>query len=726
MKDNKERQDNTAIPKPIIPERIKQTPRQYQLVDLGGEPSTDVRTSAQRNKDYLHPIKGAKDRFKESMHNGTNPLVGVERTILPSLAGAALVTTPIAMAKGAGYGYLTDKATGGWGDFVENTTGIPSEVGVYTNPGAIIGGAAGYKLDQKGLLSKFIKGDADLGWSPLSRSHWIFNKQARTPTNIAMASLNRVTPFLQGMEKTPLRGIAYGIGKRTKGNASVSLKDIKSNESSYTGASTPDGNSGRNLLGLYIFKNDPLVSRTPWFRNITQSFKPASGKGFSYSERYSELYPGVENRRYKMESVVRDGRPLKFRNMDEFAEYNKGIGQLQGKEGDMVINTGNGYQTFRQPGTNYAGPIDDVGGHVVKIDYNKNGKLVQTSQDIWKFNPKDYAKRWSGDSLSEGVRATKQAALMDKVGTPFILQQTNPIVIGGNRVWQSLDRIPSILRERRVPKMQAGLLTLKPGGKFTFNENKLVKNAKRISGRDMRRKVVKSDRPTYSNRRVKKGANGLRFAYYDAVDNPELDFSNYKIPNRILSPYNIPIPEEEKPESTPTEEATKPVVEPPVNEDPIIDDTPTDETWTSPYKKKKSQWVADLTGAYRRAGIKNDNALKLLLAQDALETTWGASAQGKYNFGNLTTGSAWKGKFTIGRDKNEKGEPIKQKFRAYNSMDEYAKDKIQFLRKLYDFDENDDINTFANKLTGANKGKRKYAASPTYKKLITDVFNSIK
>ena len=64
----------------------------------------------------------------------------------------------------------------------------------------------------------------------------------------------------------------------------------------------------------------------------------------------------------------------------------------------------------------------------------------------------------------------------------------------------------------------------------------------------------------------------------------------------------------------------------------------------------------------------------------------------------------------VGNDKNARGEAIKQKFRAYNSMDDYAKDKVQFLKKLYDFDENDDIATFTSKLTGANKGKRRYAA----------------
>lgn len=79
----------------------------------------------------------------------------------------------------------------------------------------------------------------------------------------------------------------------------------------------------------------------------------------------------------------------------------------------------------------------------------------------------------------------------------------------------------------------------------------------------------------------------------------------------------------------------------------------------------------------------------------------------------------------VGNDKNARGEAIKQKFRAYNSMDDYAKDKVQFLKKLYDFDENDDIATFTSKLTGANKGKRRYAEAKNYNTLLTNVYNKI-
>lgn len=76
-----------------------------------------------------------------------------------------------------------------------------------------------------------------------------------------------------------------------------------------------------------------------------------------------------------------------------------------------------------------------------------------------------------------------------------------------------------------------------------------------------------------------------------------------------------------------------------------------------------------------------------------------------------------------GKDHDAKGNPIKQRFRAYDSMDEYAADKIQFLKRLYDFDENDDINRFTAKLTGENKGKRKYAEAINYATSLANVYN---
>lgn len=255
----------------------------------------------------------------------------------------------------------------------------------------------------------------------------------------------------------------------------------------------------------------------------------------------------------------------------------------------------------------------------------------------------------------------------------------------------------------------------------------------------MRKKFIKSSRPTYK-KRIKKAQQGMKFVNYNPVSNPTIDYTDITNPINPFSEYNfntvydkpealvVPVKDE-----APVEEViNKPesLIITPVTNRPIASKSVTDKpvtansTWKSPYTNRK-QWSTELINAYKKAGITNDNAIRMLLAQDALESSWGKSAQGKYNFGNLTTGSSWKGDYVTGNDKNAKGEAIKQKFRSYNSMDEYAADKIQFLKRLYDFDENDDINKFVAKLTGSNKGKRRYAEATNYAKVLTGVYNGI-
>ena len=719
--------DNTKVVRPEIHEPIKAKPRQYSIVDLGGEPSNDTRSAAERNRDYWHPIKGAKARFKASMSNETNPLVGIERTILPSAAGAALVTTPAAVVGGALGNMTVDKLTGGWGNWLEDKTGIPSEIGIYTNPGAWYGGAKGYKIGKDKLITKSIKGDADLAWNPINKNHWIFNKEARTPSNIAMATANRITPFLSKVEKLPLKVAAYKAAKRTNGNASVSLQDIKTMPADYTGSSILGGGNleGRNLLAKYIFDENPVVKRM-FFNKATSNIKPISRnearRGFSHGDRYEQLYPGVHNRRYEMSTVVPSGRPLKFENVTKFTDYagKNPISKVVGKETEPVMRMGDKeFMTFRQPGTDYIGPIDDVAGHLVKFQMNK-GKLRQTSQDMWKFNPADYAKRWNDSpNTANQVRLIKQAALMDKVGRPFILQQSNPIWIEGKSV--------------RNPE----LVTMAHGGRFDFKKSPLLKKQEEINGkRDMRKKFIKSSRPTYK-KRIKKAQQGMRFVSYNPVSNPTIDYTDITNPINPFSEYNynttydkpealvVPVRDTNETDVVANNPTAKPVINKPVASKSVTDKPVTaNSTWKSPYTNRK-QWSTELINAYKKAGITNDNAIRMLLAQDALESSWGKSAQGKYNFGNLTTGSSWKGDYVTGNDKNAKGEAIKQKFRSYNSMDEYAADKIQFLKRLYDFDENDDINKFVAKLTGSNKGKRRYAEATNYAKVLTGVYNGI-
>ena len=286
---------------------------------------------------------------------------------------------------------------------------------------------------------------------------------------------------------------------------------------------------------------------------------------------------------------------------------------------------------------------------------------------------------------------------------------------------------------------------LNQGGRFTFKKNRLLKNAEALNKKDMRKKFVKSDNPTYKRNRVdnkaKKYQVGGQLLYEDNISQPEIkvdpsifvSWNNISTNNIKLPEFDFSTPsnysfidkfndsvlinsinkEEEKKseekEVTKEENSSK-------REEPII------EEYTY---KGRNQWAKDLIESYKRAGITNPEALKYLLAQDALESGWGKSAQGKYNYGNLTTGSSWKGNYVQGKDKDAAGNPISQKFRSYNSLDEYTKDKINFLTRLYNFNQNDTADVFISKLLGNNSGKRRYAEARNYGEILKNVYNSV-
>lgn len=571
--------DNTKVVRPEIHEPIKAKPRQYSIVDLGGEPSNDTRSAAERNRDYWHPIKGAKARFRASMSNETNPLVGIERTILPSAAGAALVTTPAAVVGGALGNMTVDKLTGGWGEWLEDKTGLPSEIGVYTNPGAWYGGIKGHKVGK--LSKKFVFGDEDLGWNPLINSKY-FKRYSKIP--IEEGGYYRVT------SNNEIAAINKSA-KRTNGNASVSLQDIKTMPAEYTGSSILGGGNleGRNLLAKYIFDENPVVKRM-FFNKATSNIKPISRnearRGFSHGDRYEQLYPGVHNRRYEMRSVVPSGRPLKFQEASEFTEYagKNPIGKIIGKEAEPVMRMGDKeFMTFRQPGTDYIGPIDDVAGHLVKFQMNE-GKLTQ---DMWKFNPADYAKRWNDSpTTANQVRLIKQAALMDKVGRPFILQQSNPIWIEGKSV--------------RNPE----LVTMAHGGRFDFKKSPLLKKQEEINGkRDMRKKFIKSSRPTYK-KRIKKAQQGMKFVSYNPVSNPTIDYTDITNPINPFSEYNYNTTYD-KPEAL-----VVPVRD--TNETDVVANNPTVEPVASKvtYTPKSYKGLAAFNKAYDEVEASNPEAKK--------------------------------------------------------------------------------------------------------------------
>ena len=425
---------------------------------------------------------------------------------------------------------------------------------------------------------------------------------------------------------------------------------------------------GRNLLGLYLFSEDPIIGNSAWFKKVLKSFTPTKGS-FSFDKRYSELYPGLESGRYEMQTVVPRKTSIRFNDaLNQYAP----IGKTVGKEGSMVINMGDKYQAINIPGSNPVGPIDDVGGHLIKLDYDKKGRLYQTTQDLWKFNPRDYSLRYPDN----GIRVEKQAALMDKVGFPFILQTTNPVKIDNSRIWKS---IPDYVLKGRTPRVQRAYITFNTGGKFSFKENSLIKNAK--EKRDMRKKLIKSDRPTYNTKFIKKAQQGSSINYvtytklapevvdYETIDIPELEEDNI---NDVFSPYSylkshIPVEED-------------------IEED--IED-PIEDTKTTNWIPKSREDYINIMGKALRNALNNNNInpeiwTNYLLAQTALESNWGKSSiSTKYNnYGGIKgTGS---GSVSTREYNPQRGYySTHSSFKSFNSVEDFADYFVKILRDKF-------------------------------------------
>lgn len=403
-------------------------------------------------------------------------------------------------------------------------------------------------------------------------------------------------------------------------------------------------------------------------------------------------------------------------------------------------------------GTSTRGNGYNLGGVKVFIDKEKLGTKYKDGFYYRNFNDlEDYA-RYKVNLLENdygGIISSPANEFIDR------LHGNNP----GKKNY-SANKNHYINSFKGMKTLDSYLNKLKQGGRFAFKKNRLVKNAEQENKRDLRKKLVKSNIPNSTKNKAKKyqaggelvdlpNIIGIRnrswntgvlgsgiMSAEDGIKVPEIkiDPSIFTSWNSIHSDLVIPDIEYFTPVDTSfTDNLSKSI---------ILQDNKKEEKSTKKEVKKekskelpkitdshyiynKDKWASDLIESYKRAGITNQEALRYLLAQDALESAWGKSAQGRYNYGNLTTGSNWSGNYVQGKDKDAAGNPISQKFRSYNSMDEYTRDKINFLTRLYNFNQNDTTDVFISKLLGNNSGKRRYAEARNYGEVLKNVYNSV-
>lgn len=262
-----------------------------------------------------------------------------------------------------------------------------------------------------------------------------------------------------------------------------------------------------------------------------------------------------------------------------------------------------------------------------------------------------------------------------------------------------------------------------------FKESSLVKNHKILTGtkRDMRKKVVKSTTPTSDLKKpttLKRQLGGNIFTTYNSIAPYEgpvfeqpvatVEIKELPISRLETNRQNVMAKVEEKKE--------EPVVEEKVSTEPLPtskEETPVVENKEStPINiKSKDEFIKTMTPAFENAlkakGLDTKYA-KYLVAQSALESNWGKSQSGKFNFGGI------KGKGTTRRTRevvNGKSIYINDSFRDFKDINDYANYHVSLLNnKRYNAFTGDFIDRVV---------KGGYATDPNYKRALSNVYNQI-
>ena len=257
------------------------------------------------------------------------------------------------------------------------------------------------------------------------------------------------------------------------------------------------------------------------------------------------------------------------------------------------------------------------------------------------------------------------------------------------------------------------------GRRFKFKDTALVSNSRKLNNsRDMRKKFIKSDVPTYTNNRIKKGQEGLKFVEFNSIETP---YIKPEIPERdrfvnpsVFDKYTLPKDIDKVPNDNTT-----------VNKDNLgivkyIPDT-TEQAISyleSKVPTNKKDFIKTMRHIFKQALISkglNPEYTDYLVAQSALESNWGKSHSGKNNLGGI------KGSGTTRRTRevrNGKSVYENAAFKNFNSIDEYANHHVSLLNsKRY--------NAFNGGNFISNVVKGGYATDPNYSNLLNSIYKQI-
>jgi hypothetical protein len=248
----------------------------------------------------------------------------------------------------------------------------------------------------------------ELGFHALNKNHWALHPsqlEASTKEKMVLyiqAIGNRTLPIIK---KTPLATPIKRQAEKIMGAAPWPIRSADEllgadvgYKGTFTGSRLPGNSNNRDLIKLYLYGDE---------RGFVETGKNTSM--IDFGDRYKSLYPKAKS--YEMSAISRKEDPV-YLDADFYDDL------LSGKPQSLPAESAN-------PIT----PLDNIAGHQVSMVGPKDNKVFVT-QDLWKFNPKDYSSKWGGKPGVVGNKyktllAEKQAGMVDKVGRPFYLVQNN-------------------------------------------------------------------------------------------------------------------------------------------------------------------------------------------------------------------------------------------------------------------------------------------------------------
>lgn len=240
-------------------------------------------------------------------------------------------------------------------------------------------------------------------------------------------------PGIKSRIKNKVKDIAYKIGTDEdiyrKGNANIIdiIHALLRNDS----AELEDDNKRAYIYGTGVR-----------FPEVEEPIK-----GFDYTKYLNKYgYKGVKD-------VYGTINPTKEYSIDE--KYAPLVRALAENNYHMYDNADN---MFLDSDPDVLGYRDDVGNFIHQFGVDNNGNIVIHDSDVYDFNPADYNyTRGTGKILTR-----LEAALMNKVGTPYILRQENqPVKFDGDTRTSSgiVGHLENLTEEDIARITNSGLIT---------------------------------------------------------------------------------------------------------------------------------------------------------------------------------------------------------------------------------------------------------------------------